>query len=68
MLDAYGLTLMGCQFQRESLIQNQPTKYSLHLNFWFHQVLVTVQGRFYKLALKACETIFEVNLFVSEGV
>ena len=25
-------------------------------------------GRFYKLALTDCETIFEVNLFVSEGV
>jgi hypothetical protein len=24
-------------------------------------------GRFYKLALTDCETIFEVNLFVSEG-
>ena len=27
-----------------------------------------VSGRFYKFALTACETIFEVNLFVSEGV
>ncbi|KXU57066.1 hypothetical protein HMPREF3218_0201655 [Prevotella bivia] len=27
-----------------------------------------VQGRFYKLALTDCETIFEFNLFVSEGV
>jgi len=26
------------------------------------------KGRFYKLALTDCETIFEVNLFVSEGV
>ncbi len=25
-------------------------------------------GRFYKLALTDCETIFEANLFVSEGV
>ena len=25
-------------------------------------------GRFYKLALTDCETIFEVNLFVGEGV
>ena len=25
-------------------------------------------GRFYKFALTDCETIFEVNLFVSEGV
>ena len=68
MLDAYGLTLMGCQFQRESLIQNQPTKCPLHANLWFHQALVMAQGRFYKLALTDCETIFEFNLFVSEGV
>ena len=27
-----------------------------------------ILGRFYKLALTDCETIFEVNLFVSEGV
>ncbi len=26
------------------------------------------KGRFHKLALADCETIFEVNLFVSEGV
>ena len=68
MLDAYGLTLMSCQLQRESQIQKQPTKCRLHPNFWFHQALVMAQGRFYKLALTDRETIFEINLFVSEGV
>ncbi len=29
---------------------------------------IATKGRFYKLALTDCETIFEVNLFVSEGV
>ncbi len=31
-------------------------------------ILWTLFRRFYKLALTDCETVFEVNLFVSEGV
>ena len=33
-----------------------------------HNCLSFFEGGFYKLALTDCETIFEVNLFVSEGV
>ena len=32
------------------------------------QRLSSFYGRFYKLALTDCETVFEVNLFVGEGV
>lgn len=62
MLDAYGLTLMGCQLQRESLIQNQPTKCPLHPNLWFHQILVVVQSN---LAVQSStvEQIFDLNVF-----
>ena len=35
---------------------------------WAHNRLSFFEGEFYKLALTDCETIFEVNLFVSEGV
>lgn len=62
MLDAYGLTLMGCQFQRESLIQKQPTKCPLHPNLWFHLVLVMAQ---INLAVQSStvEQIFDLNVF-----
>ena len=62
MLDAYGLTLMGCQFQRESLIQKQPTKWPLHPNFWFHLVLVMVQSNL-AVQLSIVEQIFGLNVF-----
>ena len=34
----------------------------------FSRRISQAQGRFYKLTLTDCETIFEFNLFVSEGV
>ena len=62
MLDAYGLTLMGCQLQRECLIQKLPTKCPLHPNLWFHLVLVMAQINLAVLS-STVEQIFDLNVF-----